>query len=83
MGDHGGNCPECGGSNGKHHGDCIYDGTNGPGRSYGGPSGNDNAAALRLYIIIIICAFIGFAIDETFGALIMTIGCGWEFLKRW
>lgn len=51
-------CPDCGGSNGFHYNDCIYDGT---GSNSGYSSGSGNGISTFGAIMCIIVSFVGVA----------------------
>lgn len=66
-----GHCPDCGGSDGWHYSDCIYDGTEGWGgyssHSRRGSSGSDG----KVWLFYIIALIIGYGINELLGAILL------------
>lgn len=72
MSEHGWNCPECGGSNGIHFDDCIYEGTSGPvlHRSGSGKRSSGSGAG-ALWIIGLLAVIIASAINELLGAIVL------------
>lgn len=70
MGDYGshGHCHDCGGTDGHHYNDCIYDGTDGGYSSYtrGGGSG---ASSGKWWIGYIVALIIGYGINELLGVI--------------
>lgn len=71
MGDDGRNCPDCGGSDGFHYNDCIYDGTDGPGGSSYHSGGGSGGASGKIWIYIIIALIIGYGTNELLGAILL------------
>ena len=65
-----GHCHDCGGTDGHHYNDCIYDGTDGGYSSYsrGGGSG---ASSGKWWIGYIVALIIGYGINELLGVIIM------------
>lgn len=64
-------CPDCGGSDGWHYNDCIYDGTDGPGRYSSGSRGNSNPSSGVVLILFILALIIGYGINELLGAILL------------
>lgn len=69
MSEHG-HCRDCGGTDGHHEIDCIYDGTDGGYSSYsrGGGSGISSG---KWWICYIIALIVGYGINELLGVIIM------------
>ena len=72
MGDYGdhGHCPDCGGRNGQHFSDCIYDGSNDRYSSYSGGRGT-GASSGKWWVAYILALIIGYGINELLGVIIM------------
>ncbi len=72
MSDDHGNCPDCGGSDGWHYSDCVYDGTGGGGyrRSSKRPSGGSGNKFIFFFILALL---IGYGFNELIGTIIMII----------
>ena len=64
-------CPDCGGSDGFHYNDCIYDGTDGPGGSSFGTRGSSSGSCGKIWIFYIIALIIGYGINELLGAILI------------
>ena len=64
-------CPDCGGSDGFHYNDCIYDGTDGPGGSSFGSRGSSSSSGGKIWIFYIIALIIGYGINELLGAILL------------
>ena len=64
-------CPDCGGSNGWHYNDCVYDGTDGPGRYSSGPKGSSNQSGGKALLFFIIALIIGYGINELLGVILI------------
>lgn len=65
------NCPECGGSDGLHYNDCIYDGTDGPGGYSSGSRGGLSGSSGKIWLFFIIALIIGYGINELLGAILL------------
>lgn len=61
------NCPDCGGSDGLHYSDCIYDGTDGPGSHFSGSKRGSDGSSGIILIFYIIALIIGYGINELIG----------------
>ena len=78
MSDYDFNCPECGGSDGLHFDDCVYDGTDGAygtggyHRSSKKHSSTDSNGMLWLFYIFAL--IIGYGINELLGTILLI---GW------
>ena len=76
-----GDCPDCGGGDGYHDDDCMYDGMDCGYYSSGTCGSGSNDITVTWIIVYIIAILIGAAINELLGAILM-IGLGvWLFAK--
>jgi len=76
-----GDCPDCGGGDGYHDDDCMYDGVDNGCYSSGSSNGGSNGITVTWIIVYIIAVIIGAVINELLGAILM-IGLGvWLFAK--
>ena len=66
-----GHCPDCGGSDGFHYSDCIYDGTDGPRGYYSGSRGGSSGSGGKVWLFYIIALIIGYGINELLGAILL------------
>lgn len=73
MSEHG-HCHDCGGSDGHHYNDCMYDGTNSTGGYHHRSSDMSAGAGWLIYIVAMI---IGYAINELLGCIIL----GWLVIR--
>lgn len=64
-------CPDCGGSNGSHYNDCIYDGTDGPGSYFRGSKGGSNLSGGKWFLLYIIVLVIGYGFNELLGTILL------------
>lgn len=64
-------CPDCGGSDGFHYNDCIYDGTDGPGGSSFGSGGSSSGSGGKVWIFFIVALIIGYGFNELLGAILL------------
>ena len=64
-------CPDCGGSNGSHYSDCIYDGTDGPGSYSFSSKGSSNVSSGKVWLFYIIALIIGYGINELLGVILI------------
>ena len=80
MSEHG-HCHDCGGTDGHHYNDCIYDGTDGGYSSYsrGGGSG---ASSGKWWIGYIIALIVGYGINELLGVIII-VGLIFWLMVSW
>lgn len=79
MSEHG-NCPDCGGSDGHHYNDCIYDGTSGGYSSYSKRSSSD-LNPKTCWIWYILALIMGYGINELLGVIIMIALILWMCVK--
>lgn len=66
-----GHCPDCGGSDGFHYSDCIYDGTDGPRGYYSGSRCGSSDSGGKVWLFYIIALIIGYGINELLGAILL------------
>ncbi|MBO5450933.1 MAG: hypothetical protein J6A11_05245 [Lachnospiraceae bacterium] len=67
----GGHCPECGGSDGLHFSDCIYDGTD-EGRGYYSHSkGSSDGTGGKVWLFYIFALIVGYGINELLGTILL------------
>ena len=64
-------CPDCGGSDGLHYSDCMYDGTDGPRGYSSGSRGKSSCSAGKFWIFYIIGLIIGYGINELLGVILL------------
>ena len=76
MSENRGHCPECGGSDGFHYSDCIYDGTDGPRGYYSGDSGG------KIWVFYIIALLIGYGFNELIGTIMLIGMIVWLIANR-
>ena len=78
MSDHDFNCPECGGSDGCHFDDCVYDGTDGAygtGGYHRSPKNHSSTDSTgKLWLFYIFALIIGYGINELLGTILLI---GW------
>lgn len=65
------NCPDCGGSNGSHYNDCIYDGTDDPGSYSKRSKGSSNLSGGKWFLLYIIAFIIGYGFNELVGTVLL------------
>ena len=66
-----GHCPDCGGSDGWHYSDCIYDGTEERGGYSSHSRRGANGSGGRVWLFYIIALIIGYGINELLGAILL------------
>lgn len=71
MSDDNRQCPDCGGSNGWHYSDCIYDATDGPGYYSSGSRGGSNPSGGKVLLFFIIALVLGYGINELLGVILI------------
>lgn len=71
MSDDSRHCPDCGGSDGFHYNDCIYDGTDGLGGSSVGFRGSLSGSGGKVWIFFIVALIIGYGFNELLGAILL------------
>ena len=64
-------CPDCGGSNGFHYSDCIYDGTEGTGHYSFSSKGSSSGSSGKVLLFYIVALIIGYGINELLGAILL------------
>lgn len=77
MSDNHFNCPDCGGSDGNHFSDCVYDGTDG---AYGGGgyrrrrrNSSSSSEMGKLWFLFIMGLVIGYTVNELIGTILLII----------
>ena len=64
-------CPDCGGSDGWHYNDGIYDGTDGPGGYSSGSRGSSGGSGGKVWLFYIFALIIGYAVNELLGVILL------------
>lgn len=76
-----GDCPDCGGGDGYHDDDCMYDGMDAGCYSSGSWSGGSDGITVTWLIGYIIVCIIGGVINELLGGLLMIGLVLWKVAK--
>ena len=76
------NCPDCGGSDGLHYSDCIYDGTDGPGSHSSGSKRGSSGSGGKFFLFYIIALIIGYGFNELIGTLMLIGMLFWLLVCR-
>ena len=71
MSENRGHCPDCGGSDGWHYSDCIYEGTEGRGGCSSHSRGSSSDSGGKVWLFYIVALIIGYGINELLGVILL------------
>jgi hypothetical protein len=77
-----GHCPECGGSDGLHFSDCMYDGTDGARGYYSRSRRSSGVSGRKFWVLYIISLIIGYAFNELIGAILVIGIIFWVLISK-